>query len=195
MKFLLLISLVFPALTLQRNLFRRADLKCVLTADKKVYKTGELPRFTVKIINDSKQDIYLPGSLDGSDLKWRFPHCYYTITGPGPDNSKMLRCGNMNPLRANDFRSVKAGQAFDPYERTDNYGFFPDHKTTIPETFQIPGEYRIFFNYSTNAQSISQFRGDFSHDNTDSLEINRMFKSVPKIDLRSNVIVIRVEER
>lgn len=191
MKFFLLISLVFPALTLQRT---PAALKCELSSDKKVYKKGELPKLTVKIINDSEQDIYLIGSLDGSDVQWRFPYCYYSITGPRPKNTAQGRCGNMNTLRVKDFKSVKAGETFDTYETIDGYGFFTDHIATDKETFKTPGEYRIQFNYSTNAKSISDFTGDHSRYNTDSLQIDSMFKAVPRVELKSNEIVIRVEK-
>ena len=81
----------------------------MLTSDKEVYKVGELPKLTVKIYNDSKEDIYLIGSLDGSDVKWRFPYCYYSIDRPKSVQTKLQRCGNMNTLRLHDFKLIHAG--------------------------------------------------------------------------------------
>jgi hypothetical protein len=196
MKPLIFIAFLLTAFTTEKSLTSSAELSCVLTSDKKVYKVGELPKFTVDISNNSNSDIYLIGSLDGSDVKWRFPYCYYTIDRPKPDTTRLQRCGNMNTLRVADFKLVKAGQKFNPYESIDGYGFFTDYTTTNQETFKNPGVYKIKFHYSTNSQNISDFTGDrpFRSDRSDSMTINSFFKKLPKVEIISNEIEIRVEE-
>jgi hypothetical protein len=182
--------------TTEKSLTTPAKLSCALASDRTVYKVGELPKFTVNIFNNSKDEIYLIGSLDGSAVKWRFPYCYYTIDRPKPDTTRLQRCGNMNTLRVADFKLVKAEQKFNPYESIDGHGFFTDYTTTNHETFKNPGVYKIKFHYSTNSQNISDFTGDrpFRSDRLDSLTINTFFKKVPKVEITSNEIEIRVEE-
>ncbi len=193
---LLFIGFLLSAFIHKSNLTTSVDLSCLLKSDKTVYKVGELPKFTVEISNNSKDDIYLIGSLDGSDVKWRFPYCYYSIDKPRPVITQLVRCGNMNTLRVADFKLVKVGQKFNPYESVDDYGFFTDNTTTDIKTFKNPGVYKIKFHYSTNAQNISDFIGDkpFRMDNSDSLKISSFFKKVPKVDITSNEIEIIVEK-
>ena len=131
--------------TSQRTLPYFSKIKCILTSDKNIYKIGEIPKLTVKIYNETKNDIYLIGSLYGSDVNWRFPHCYYSIHKPKPNKTEFQRCGNMNILRIEDFKVVKAGQVFNPYEKIDNSGFSMDYTTTNKETFENPGVYKIKF--------------------------------------------------
>lgn len=190
MKPIILLALLLTAFTVKKS-GPLPELTCTLTSDKVVYKTGEQPWLTIGITNNSKEDIYLVGSLDGSDVKWRFPYCYFSIQKPLPDTPLTGRCGVMNPLRPADFRLVKAGQKFNPYED----GFFEDYSLLDTRTFKNPGEYRIRFYYSTNSESMSRFMGTRSaRSDPDSLKMAFFFKHVPKVELASNEITIRVEE-
>lgn len=195
MKFLLSIAIILTMFASTQRSAISTEFRCLLTCDKEVYKVGELPKLTLKIYNDTKEDVYFIGSLDGSDVKWRFPYCYYTIDGPEVKKIKLQRCGNMNTLRVEDFRLVKPGQAFAPYESIDMYGFFKDYITTNKETFKTPGIYKIQFHYSSNSSDINKFMGSksFNRDYTDSLKIDSLFKAVPRVDLVSNEIIFRVE--
>jgi hypothetical protein len=102
----------------------------------------------------------------------------------------------MNTLRVEDFKLIKPGQAFDPYQRIDNYGFFTDHIIANKEAFKTPGTYKIKFHYATNSSDIQAFMGDkpSRRSNFDSLKIDSLFRTVPRIELTSNEIVFRVEE-
>lgn len=169
------------------------DITCVLSSDKQVYKKGELPVFTVSIRNNSKKDIYLIGALDGSDMQWRYPHCYYTIEGPANEKPKLSRCGVMNPVRLEDFILVKAGELFSPYETSS--GFFPDHNITQKETFARPGSYKISFHYSTQSGELAEYRGTPVHKSKeDSAIINNLFSQTPRLSLQSNMVSIIVKE-
>lgn len=170
-------------------------LSCTLTVSKTRYKTGEVPALKVSIVNQSGKEIYLVGSLDGSDLKWRRPYCYFTIEKPAPGDISIGRCGNMNRLRAEDFVRVGPGEAFDPYQSIDHYGFFRDYTIMNPETFKATGIYKIKFHYSTNSSVIDDFTGDRGAPsrNPDSLQLLSLFEKVPKVDLVSNEIEIVYE--
>ncbi len=196
MKNIILISLSLITLTAfcyKNEISNTQTLKCVLSFDKPIYKIGEIPKLKVEIVNETCDDIYLIGSLDGSDIKWRMPYCYFTIIKPKIDTIFQSRCGNMNPLRINDFRQIKAGEKFDPYENIDDYGFFPDHATTQPETFKNPGSYKIQFHYTTKSDNIRDFIGKFGQlgNRSDSAAIKSLFSKLLKTDIVSNEIEVR----
>src|SRR5438445_12281420 len=100
---LLILSICIASLSGHDLCAKRIKLSCNITSKKKVYKMGEIPSIRVSIINQNKEDIYLIGSLDGSDLQWRMPYCYFTIIKPMLDTPEIvMRCGNTNPLRPED---------------------------------------------------------------------------------------------
>src|SRR3990170_1522626 len=55
---------------------------------------GKAPKIAVALTNQTDADIYLVGSLDASDCKWRYPYCYFEVTGPDgkPARSGIVRC-------------------------------------------------------------------------------------------------------
>jgi hypothetical protein len=44
---------------------------------------GKSPKITVTLTNQTDIDFFLVGSLDASDCKWRYPHCYFEVTRSG----------------------------------------------------------------------------------------------------------------
>ncbi|MES2331694.1 MAG: hypothetical protein V4539_18955 [Bacteroidota bacterium] len=173
-----------------------ADFTCTLSSDKMIYKLGEVPKLDVRVINETLQPAYLVGSLDGSDLKWRMPYCYFTIDKPKPDTVVFLRCGNSNPIREIEIKLIKPKEKFNPYEPIDNYGFFGDHASMQKETFRNPGVYKIQFHYSTNTQDTRNFIGNFGiwTADADSVKLKELLRRVPRIDLVSNPIEITIGE-
>lgn len=169
-----------------------ADFECKLIVNKKVFKVGELPEFKVEIKNLTSKEIYLIGSLDASEEKWRLPHCYFTIDKPFKDSTLIERCGNMNTLRLKDFRLVKPNGIFDPYENLEDYGFFSSFAISHPKNFGKTGVYKIQFHYSTKSNDINDFIGDGFGD--DKKELTELFKKVPRIELSSNIIEIEINE-
>jgi hypothetical protein len=192
---IVILTLIFLTAFRQQRIPRNgSSLTCRLKCDKTKYKVGEVPKFKVEIVNNSGKDIYLIGALDGSDVKWRMPHCYYTIQKPGPDTIHFERCGNMNSLKPQDFRFVKAGSKFNPYENIGDYGFFTDFTTTNSETFKSRGIYKIQFHYSTNSQNIKDFMGDrpLQQDRVTMQKLVSLLKQVPRVDIVSNEIEITI---
>jgi hypothetical protein len=149
------------------------------------------------IINKSNKQFYLIGALEGSDEKVRMPYCFFDITKPKPDTIRSRkRCGNINPLRLEEFISVKPNESFNPFDRIDNYSFWGDDKATNPESYRNPGIYKIQLHYSTIPKNIRNFMGNMGYwdRNVDSVKIKSLFNEVPKIDIVSNQIEIKFEE-
>ena len=163
----------------------RSDPTCVL---------GQPPKITVALINQTTSDVYLVGSLDGSDGKFRYPFCYFEVTGPDgrPAPSLMARlCANMNTLREKDFVKVPPRGRFDPFQDIDDYGFFgPDELSA--SRFHVAGKYRVRFVYSSSCANIRDWSGDDPNAVMSNAKIASMFEHVPKVDVKSNEIEINV---
>ena len=101
---------------LQKMAPRAIPLGCVIRSDPTCV-LGSAPKVTVTLINQTNSDVYLVGSLDGSECRWRYPYCYFELTGPDGklnDYPGGSRCGYMNALREKDFVKVPSGGKFDP---------------------------------------------------------------------------------
>lgn len=171
----------------------KSEIGCIIRAEP-TCKLGESPKVTVELINRGNQAIYLVGSLDASDSKWRYPHCYFEVIGPdGASAVKQYgRCGNMNTLRKEDFFKIPAGGTFDPYQKVDFQGFFSAYQLDSGN-FNKPGEYRIRFFYSTNNPDIGEWGGDGGERVGSDPEIMRMFRLVPKVEVRSEEVRVVVK--
>lgn len=183
--------------TVQRPLQAiKSPLRCELRGSRSI-KLGQTPWVKVTITNQTGQEIYLVGSLDDSDTKSRFPHCYFEVTGPDgkPPEIIDIRCGFQNPLKVNDFVRVGVGGRFNPYQAINGHGFFSSYQ--ISESgFPVAGKYRVRFVYSTAAGNLEKWQGTVWRDQvTGNKNIQRLFKRVPKVEVKSNVIEVTVVER
>ena len=155
-------------------------------------EAGQSPQIQVALTNRSGRAIYLVGSLDASDCRWRYPHCYFEVTAPvGQPPGGIGRCGNTNGLRANDFVKVPPGGTFNPYQRVDDHGFFSAHQLS-ERHFTTPGEYRIRFVYSTLSDDIKAWDGRGGESAASEPQILRMFRLVPKVEVRSEEFLLTV---
>jgi hypothetical protein len=170
----------------------QAPLSCTVSCDDLTCNLGEVPAIQVRITNDGGEEVYLVGSLDGSDCRMRFPHCYFEITGPdgNPAERQIGRCGNTNPLREQDFVKVLPGGSFDPYQRFDDYGFFGCSQLS-PETFREPGDYRVRFVYSTAEPQARPWLGD----GREAPGLTRLLAKVPRTTVTSNTLTVTVVAR
>ena len=168
----------------------RDPVGCVITGDR-TCEVGKVPRLVVTLTNQTDADIYLVGSLDASDSKWRYPHCTFEVSGP-PRNPppEYGRCGNMNSLRVEDFVKVPPGGGFDPTRGVWGSGWLtPDHKPAAG--FSVPGVYRVRFVYSAKCDDIGQWNG-FLNSATVGDEVAARFGREPKVEVRSDEFVVTV---
>ncbi len=212
----LILSLAFCFFAFHNPKADTSEFLCVLSSDKTEYSIGELPKFTVHIINNTNKAVMFIGSLDGSSVQWRYPYCYFTIQKPVPDTIRTMRCGNINQLRVKDFRLVEPGQKFNPFEDSDDQGFFPDYSVLNPESFRKSGTYKIKFHYSTKSDDINKFVGgelvirelpkntlsngfvvrggcDSACAKSYIKTMSDLLAKVPRIELESNEITITVQ--
>jgi hypothetical protein len=178
----------------KRGLTHSPPLSCTIISDKQVYKTGEVPKLTVTIKNQVDKPIYLVGSLDGSDVRWRYPHCYYEITGPNgkPVVTGIGRCGNMNSLRVADFAKLDPNQSFNPYQPKRFFSCYQISKGS----FAVAGNYTVYFIYSTKERKIENWLGDgrWAWKKKRDGELQKLFRQIPKVVLRSNKLTLKFVE-
>ena len=179
--FLILLLLFLPAHPLVAE---EPPLTCTLSGPA-TFPLGSTPSFRVTIRNQTGHDILLVGSLDASDVRWRYPHCYFEVSGPDgkPAVASPGRCGVMNALRVKDFVAVAKGDSFDPY--TPDHGFFSNYQLTAL-TFRHPGTYRMRFVYSTESTDLRSWQGG------DSDALRSLLAQVPKTTVVSNEVTIEI---
>lgn len=168
-----------------------AALECKIRCGSATCPLGGTPKINVALINRTRRPMVLVGSLDGSSERMRFPHCSFEVIGPDGKSAtaQFTRCGFMNTLRVADFFTVQPGMSFDPHQNIDDYGFFSASQLS-PDTFSVPGEYRIRYVYSTKSSSLKDWSGNDSV--AGDAKIVGMFAQVPKLDVRSNELKILV---
>jgi hypothetical protein len=174
-------------------------LSCTIKAPE-TCEFGQVPAISVELRNWTDKDIYLVGSLDASDLKWRYPFCYFEIRDAigNPVNVRVGRCGNMNAIREKDFVRVAPGGKFDPYQTIDEGGFFGSSQL-IPQSFDREGEYRIRLVYSTEAPKLETWLGDrrglmpeLLGTGTSREKLLKMLEQVPRTTVSSNEITVKI---
>jgi len=169
---------------------------CSISAEKAIILQGKIPRVNVSITNKSGKDVYLVGSLDGSDVGWRFPKCGFELldsTGkPVPQKQPMGRCGNMNTLKITDFVRVAADTDFNPYGQ----GFFGSRQIYRFEQLP-PGTYILRFYYQTSTNDVQDYFGDerMMEKKITFPKIQKLFEAVPLIDIKSNELKITVQSK
>lgn len=161
-------------------------VEVVLTAESQTIEAGQVPAFSVRLINRSDETICLVGSLDGSDVGWRYPKLTAQREGP-VETAAIGRCGNMNNLREEDFVTLKPGQGFDPYDA--ERGFFGNQ--VLREKLTEPGEYTFTLTYDTDEHDIGKWWG-FMGPGEPTAGMKRRFAKVPKGTFESNTVTITV---
>ena len=158
------------------------------TPPKQTYSLGEVLELQINIINNTGKDVYFIKGLDGSEVKWRMPFCYFNIEKPVVDSPMdyIGRCGMMNSLKIEDFVKIESNTIFNPYG-----DYLPKY------VFNNIGTYKITFHYSTKSNNITDYFGrGFEKDRTkrELKELEKLFNQVPKLELQSNTIEIEVIE-
>ncbi len=167
------------------------DLPCTLDVENASIRLGEAPTIHVSITNTTDETIYLVGSTDGSGMNRRYPICDVTITGPdGEDvNRPIAMCGNMNPIRPEDFVRIGPGATFDPYRTIDDHGFFANIKLR-PENFDKVGTYILQFTYATDSDVADEW-SPAPEMNGRGYGLNLLLK-VPRVRVQSETVKVVV---
>jgi len=160
-------------------------LEIKLTAPKNLL-VGERPNLQIEITNVSNKPIDLVRPLDGSWHHWRYPHIsveVYNDSGNTHPVSLAARCGNMNPILAEDIQRLNPGE---------KKGFYVGW-AYCQHGFEKPGKYNITLSYDLRAPNIDAWiiPGRGSRGQISSEVVNRL-KRIPKLLLNSEPLIINV---
>ncbi len=172
-----------------------------ITADKELYRLGEIPKISAIIQNASESEVELLPRLAGSDLGSRYPVAKYSIYRNDSlvlDSS--LRCGNEDGLPSSFFLCLRPGETFDPnLQAKETYR----DRLINGEAFKHRGKYRVRFFYSTNQDTLDRWIG--WNSSLDLLTLSEAeyenkvngyrshFLNMPKVDLKSNVLHFEIQ--
>jgi hypothetical protein len=182
---------------------------CILIPKKTYYRIGERPQLDVLIINKTDSTIYLPGSLDGSDVGIRLPYCDFLVMNRNMTQTKHLDL-NPNQLTNLDLQVLEPNDCFNPLSEykilthsfANNSGinwpkekFSELHNFWEPQSLQggnflIPGNYEIQFVYSTISDDKIILDWNISENNFDEFNID-LIDSIPRIKIQSNIVTLK----
>jgi hypothetical protein len=164
-----------------------------LQSDQSTIDVSEPIRLRVNITNRTTDEVLAVGCLDGSHHGWRWPVVRITLrdsSGQIVSDKPGARCGNMDPLKSNDFVRLKPGQSFGPFRRAYD-SFDGSFELSAPKT---PGKYELTFTYDTRLETPSKSQR-LHGDATPTAKLLAMVERVPKGEFTSNVLAIEVKAR
>lgn len=179
---------------------------CLLIPQKTYYRIGEKPQLDVLIVNKTDSVIYLPGCLDGSSFKLRYPVANVEILNKEPRRRQF--CPTVNPLTSQEIRRLEPGECFNPIHsymietrifQADSFLFTKEHQmVTIndfwpPESldadnYLLPGKYQLQFSYSTKKDT-NVIMGWNIHPHFSDVD-SSFCNKIPEIELKSNIVTL-----
>jgi hypothetical protein len=189
-------------------LCQQTGLSCVIKSGKTTYKKGEVPHISIEIKNNTDSTIQLVKTLDGSEVRWRYPYAYFKIEMVNDTSyhpALVLRCGNYDGIDSDDFVEVKPGGSFDPYKNQTSVYY--DYAISDKRNFERKGKYKITFYYSTNEPDFKKWIGNSDqswrlYDRSGNViaskkpeydQMVKLFSKVPKVELVSNELIIEIK--
>lgn len=127
--------------------------------------------------NDGPDELWVVGVLDGSETGTRYPVWRPSVLlgDRVVASPPMAEDPLVGPLRADDFRRLAVGEAFDP-------GRLATFSVFVPET---PGLYTYVLELSTEAGGPEQWLGRFNQDPS----VASLVARVPRMRLRASLEV------
>ncbi|MBN9504326.1 MAG: hypothetical protein BGO01_08415 [Armatimonadetes bacterium 55-13] len=167
-------------------------LELQIKAQKATYRANQDIYIDVAAKNVSKKTFEVVPALDGCDTGRRGPSGrFYVRSGKKnwePLSYKIGRCGNTNPLEAQNFLPVLPGQRA---MLVQGPSWYPSSRFS---QLGAPGQYEVKFIYDTTLPFESWIGGPLPADRMTQrmIDLQSHFASVPKGEFESNVIRITV---
>jgi hypothetical protein len=165
-----------------------SPIELTLSAPKGPARIGIVFPVHVEVKNISAGPIWIVGVLDGSEAAYRFPHYKPSITRPRPiAPAEVDGCGNVAPLRLEDFRQLAAGERFDPTEARGGAAYLPllGLANFIPTD---AGRYEIRLHLSTESAEPEEWLGMLGYPGE--AQVIERLKAVPRMRVESNTLIL-----
>jgi hypothetical protein len=161
-----------------------------LTIPNGPHPVGAIVPIHVEVRNISSAELWIVGVLDGSEMGFRFPHYLPTVISPQPlPPLESEGCGNVAPLRLQDFRRLAPGESFDPTVAESGAGYLPIYAfANFSPTFA--GHFELRLTLSTESEKPEDWLGMLGYPGEE--EVLERLKAVPRVRVESNVAVIHV---
>lgn len=165
-----------------------SPVELILSVPKEPAKVGTVFPVRVDVKNISASSIWIVGVLDGSEGAHRFPHYKPSITGPQPmAQPEADDCGNVAPLRLEDFRQLAPGESFDPTNPIAGAAYLP-LQAFARFTPKAVGRYEIRLQLSTESQKPEQWLGMLGYPGE--AQVIERLKAVPRVRIESNTLIL-----
>ena len=173
-----------------------ARFSCFIQPASNVYMPTTEITFKVSVRNNTSQPQLLAVAVDGSADSMRCPAVAFTVYRLGRHASQKLvkpdlriRCGNTDGMVEGDFVRLLPGAAFDPCEKSR----YASMSRWFSYTNLKPGEYEVFFTYSTQPVGNIGWHGagDLSDEppaTERQRKVHALIARVPTIQLKSNTV-------
>ena len=165
-----------------------SPIDVILSVAQQPAKVGTVCPVRVLVKNTSAVPIWIVGVLDGSEGAHRFPHYKPSITTPEPvAPAEADDCGNVAPLRLEDFRRLAPGESFDPTEALNGAAYLPIQAFAnfIPN---VAGRYEIRLQLSTESEKPEKWLGMLGYPGE--AEVIERLKTVPRVRVESNTLIV-----
>jgi hypothetical protein len=165
-------------------------LSVVLTVPDVPQKLGVVVPVKIEVRNVSANGVWMIGVLDGSEQGYRFPHYRPSITSDRPvPPPEMEACGNLAPLRLQEFTHLDPNESFDPTVSDSGAAYLPLY-TFANFVAPAPGSYQFQLKLSTRSDNEEDWLGLPGYPGES--EVLARLKDVPRVEVESNVATIVV---
>jgi hypothetical protein len=167
-----------------------APLSVVLAVPSVLQKVGVVIPVKIEVRNVSSAGFWMVGVLDGSEQGYRFPHYRPSIRSDQPvPPPEMEACGNVAPLRLQDFTHLDPNESFDPTVSNSSAAYFPLY-TFANFVAPTPGSYQFQLKLSTLSDKEEDWLGMLGYPGES--DVLARLKDVPRVELESNVATVIV---
>ena len=167
-----------------------APISVVLTVPSDPQKVGVVVPVKIEVRNVSADAVWMVGVLDGSEQGFRFPHYRPSVTSEQPvPPPEMEACGNLAPLRLQEFTRLDPNESFDPTVSDSGAAYLPVY-TFANFVAPAPGSYQFQLKLSTRSEKEEEWLGMMGYPGEADVLVR--LKDVPRVGVESNVATIVV---
>jgi hypothetical protein len=168
-------------------------LSVLLTVPSVSQKVGVVVPVKIEVRNVSANALWIVGVLDGSEQGYRFPHYRPSIRSEQPvPPPEMEACGNLAPLRLQDFTRLDPNQSFDPTVSDSGAAYLPIY-TFASFVAPAPGTYQFQLKLSTRSDKDEDWLGRPGYPGES--DVLARLEDVPRVEVESNVATVVVVSR
>ena len=165
-------------------------LALVLSVPSEPQKPGAVVPVKIEVRNVSQNSLWVVGVLDGSEQGYRFPHYRPSIKStPEMPAPEFEACGNLAPLRLQDFRELAPNEAFDPTASHGGAAYQPIY-TFLNFAPPAKGRYQLQLKLSTASEKPEDWLGMLGYPGES--DVLKRLKDVPRLEVESNIATIEV---